>query len=164
MGTGIRLLVAALLLLGSACGDDGNAAPASTTTSTTATTTAEPQPVGGLVATVGTNRLFQPRRELGLGLRNVSGAPITVTGFQLVIPLPYGPVRCDGAGDAYDVAVVRDDGRRVVLPAPEDRAGSVDRVHQRECAAEEVRELVDLRFEGGWARDGVSIAGDPWCS
>lgn len=183
MGTGIRLLVAALLLLGSACGDDGNAAPASTTTSTTATTTAEPQPVGGLVATVGTNRLFQPRRELGLGLRNVSGAPITVTGFQLVsprfapvdpeartvvlppgrrlvIPLPYGPVRCDGAGDAYDVAVVRDDGRRVVLPAPEDRAGSVDRVHQRECAAEEVRELVDLRFEGGWARDGVSIAGE----
>lgn len=181
MGTRIRpaasmLLAVAMGFLGPACSGDERATPAGTTTT-------GPQPVEGLVATVGTNRLFQPRRELGLGLRNVSGAAITVTGLQLVsdrfapvdpeprtvvlppgrqlvIPLPYGPVRCERPGGGYEAAVVLADGRRVLLPAPEDRAGSVDRVHERKCAAEEVRELVDLRFEGTWEREGVSIAGE----
>lgn len=167
MGTGIRLLLVAALVLGGACGEHEPDSPG---------------PVEGLVAEVGVNRLFQPRRQLGLGLRNVSGAPITVTGFQLrsdrfatvepegrevvlppgrrlVIPLPYGPVRCGGDG-GYEAAVSLDGGREVVLPAPEERPGAVDAVHERECAAEEVRGLVDLRFEGRWGREGVAISGE----
>jgi len=180
------------LALGAACGtDDAStavtgepaAAPSTTSSTATSTTTAAPAPVEGLLAEVATNRLYAPRRELGLALRNTTGAPIPVSGFQLVsprfepvepttrsvvlppgrrlvIPLPYGPARCDGASGGYAASVVLADGRRVEVPAPQERPGDVDRVHERECAAAEARQLVDLRFEGDWAREGVAIAGE----
>lgn len=185
--------IGALLLLGAACSGSGTPAGAPDTTgapgttsapATTSTPPAPTTPVGGLVATVGTNRLFQPRRELGLALQNVGDAPLVVAGVQLsselyeplpvtwrevvlhpggrrlVMPLPYGEVRCEGDGGAGLAAVVLlDDGRELRVPAPEDHQGSVRRAHERECAAAEVRERVDVVLHGPWTRDGVAVSG-----
>lgn len=182
--------IAVLLLLAAAC--SGGGAPARTPEAAgsraeapaSTSTTSEPAPVGGLVATVGTNRLFQPRRELGLALQNVGQELVVVAGVQLssglyeplpvtwrevvlhpggrrlVLPLPYGGVRCTGDGRADLTAVVLlDDGRELRVPAPEDHQGSVRRAHARECAAAEVRERVEIAFRGPWTRDGVAVSG-----
>ncbi|MBA2280287.1 MAG: hypothetical protein M3527_03685 [Actinomycetota bacterium] len=161
-------------------------APSAGETSTTSTVPPPaPAPVRGLLATIGTNRLYAPQRELGLGLRNVSDAPVAVTGVQLesslfaavpvtddpvllpaafrrlVLRLPYGPARCDGEADPALVAVVRfEDGQELRLPAVEDYPGGIARLHDRECAAAEVLARADIRFGDVWVRDGVAISGE----
>ena len=147
-------------------------------------TSTQPAPVEGLVATVGTNRLYQPRRELGLSLANHGDAPVVVTGVRLVtdlfeqvpveqrevvlqpggrrlvLPLPYGEPRCeDGPAARFEALVVLDDGRELTVPAPEEYDGAVERLHGRECAAAEVLDAVEVTFEGTWRRSGNSVSG-----
>lgn len=185
----VRRSVAVILLLAcctvAACGDDGgpsSAAPEATTVDVT--TAVAPAPVGGLLATVGTNRLYQPRRQLGLALSNVGDVPAVVTAVQLrtdrfervpleqrevvlqpggrrlVLPLPYGETRCGpSAGGGFVALVVLDDGSELRVPAPEEYEGAVARLHERECAAARVRELVEVTFEGTWERDGNALSG-----
>ena len=42
-----------------------------------------PEPVGGLVAEIGTNRLYAVHRAFGLALRNVADEPVVVQEMQL---------------------------------------------------------------------------------
>ena len=172
---------ACLVLIGStlfACGSDDAPSRAEPRPSAT------PAPVEGLTATVGTNRLYQPRRELGLALANLGDEPTVVTGIRLesdlfepapvarrevvlqpggrrlVLPLPYGAARCDGEPVAeFAATVVLEGGRELVVPAPEEYDGAVERLHARECAAAQVREAVEVAFEGAWRREGNSISG-----
>ena len=75
--------------------------------------------MGGIVAEIGTNRLYAVDHALGLALRNLGDVPVKVRQVQLasdqfttlpitdrevtlqpggrrfVVPLPYGEVRCD---------------------------------------------------------------------
>ena len=46
------------------------------------------------------------------------------------------------------------------MPAVEEYAGAVGRVHSRECAAADIRERVDIGFGDEWTRDGVTISGE----
>jgi hypothetical protein len=163
----VRRALVALALL-AACG--GSSDPAA------------PERASGLVASVGTSRLFQPRHELGLGLQNLGDEDLPVVDVQLesslfatvpptprqmtfpagsrrfTVPVAYGDPRCDG-DDASITAVVRlDDGRSLRVAASDD--GSVVALHQRECAAAEVLEQADIRFGDDWERNGDSIAGE----
>src|SRR5688572_18540651 len=115
-------LVAALVV---ACAGEPGSEPAPPPSAAPTTTVVEePTPVGGLVATIGTNRLYAVDRGFGLGLQNVSDEPVVVRqlqldsdlfetvaltargvvlpprGRRLVLPVPYGEARCDGDGDA----------------------------------------------------------------
>ena len=166
----------AILTAGCASGDDPTtaAAPPSSATTMPSTTTA-PEPVGGLVASIGTNRLYSLDRGFGLRLQNVGDEPVVLRHLQLdsplfepvaptdedmvvpahhrgyVLPLPYGEARCDGeAQPAFDALVVLDGGAELRLHATEDDPGAIGRLHGRECAAAEVRELVDLRWGDDW--------------
>jgi hypothetical protein len=107
-------------------------------------TTTGPEPVGGLLAEIGTNRLYAVHRAFGLALQNVGDEPIVVRQVQLtsnqfatlpitdrdvtlepggrrfVVPLPYGEVRCDEEPtETFDVVVVVNDGEELHLPATE---------------------------------------------
>jgi hypothetical protein len=144
-----------------------------------------PRPVGGLLATVGTNRLYAPDHELGLGLENVGDEPVTVTAVQLVsplytaepmtaqevlleptgrrfvIPIPYGEPRCgDDVEVAFEVVLVLDDGRQLRVPATEEFDGALQRLHARECGAAEVRAVADIGFGDDWRRDGIAVRGE----
>ena len=149
-----------------------DAGSSSTTTAPPPETTAPaPEPVGGLVAEIGINRLYAVNRAFGLVLRNVTDEPIvvqemqldsdlfetmpaterTVTlpagGRRLVLALPYGEVRCDDdPGATFPVVVVLDGGEELHLDAPEEYEGAVARLHARECAAADVHERVDITF------------------
>jgi hypothetical protein len=169
----------AVLLWGAACGgsDDDSAAAS--------TTTRPPEPVGGVVAQLGTNRLYTVNRAFGLALRNVGDEPVVVrhvqlvsdqfeqlpvtdrevtlqpTGRRFVLPLPYGEVRCDvEPTDTFDVLVIVDDGEELRLEATEEYAGAVGRLHARECAAADVLERVDIAFGDEWTQDGFAISGE----
>lgn len=166
----VAVLLAVAALAG--CGDDAEEAAA------------PPGPVDGLLAAVGTNRLYAPNRELGLALENVGERAVTVTAVQLVsplfttmpvaeqdvlleptgrrfvVPLPYGEARCDDSEPAFEVVLALADGRELRLPATEEYEGAVARLHARECAAAEVRETADIRFGDTWRRDGDSITGE----
>jgi hypothetical protein len=176
----------ALAVLAVGCGGSDDPSSASATAApTTETTVVEPTPVGGLLAEIGTNRLYAVNRALGLALRNVSDAPVAVRQVQLtsdqfatvaavdrevtlqpggrrfVVPLPYGEVRCDEeATDTFGVLLVLADGTELRLDAAEEYAGAVGRLHARECAAADVRERVDISFGDDWTMDGFAIAGE----
>ena len=161
-----------VLLVVAGCADSSDAGSSSTTTAPPPETTAPaPEPVGGLVAEIGINRLYAVDRAFGLVLRNVTDAPIvvqemqldsdqfetmpaterTVTlpagGRRLVLALPYGEARCDDeAGETFPVVVVLDDGEELRLDAPEEYEGAVARLHARECATADVLERVDITF------------------
>jgi hypothetical protein len=178
-----------LLVVGLAAGCASDAASSSGTTSTTAeaevTTTEAPEPVGGVLAEIGTNRLYTVNRAFGLALRNVGDEPVVVRQVQLVsdqfatlpasdrgatlqpsgrrfvLPLPYGEVRCDVApADTFEVLVVVDDGEELHLDATEEYAGAVGRLHERECAAADVEERVDISFGDDWVQDGSTTSGE----
>lgn len=178
-----RALLVLLVVAGCAGSDDVGSS--STTTAPRADTTAPPEPVGGLVAEIGTNRLYAVNRGFGLVLRNTTDEPIvvetmqldselfetvppterTVTlpagGRRLVLALPYGEVRCDDApGATFPVMVVLADGTELRLQAPEEFDGAVARLHARECAAADVLERVDITFGDTWVQDGVTIEGE----
>jgi hypothetical protein len=182
MRRSIGVMVIAAALASGACAADGGSTGDRTTTTTTSSTA--PPPVEGLTATVGTNRLYQPRRELGLALANHGDAPKVVTGVRLatelfeptplarrevvlqpggrrlVLPLPYGAARCGGDPAArFEALLVLDDGRELAVPAPEEYDGAVERLHARECAAAEVLQAVEISFEGTWPREGNSVSG-----
>ena len=185
--------VLAPLLLGvTACGGSGDGS-ATTPTSGTPSTSAgpsttepleDPEPVGGLVASVGTNRLYAPNRELGLGVENVGDEAVTIQAVQLdselfepvpvvarqlvlpphsrrlVLPAPYGPARCDGhVRQAFAATIVVDGGEELRLPVAEDHPGAIGRLHRRECAAAEVAERAEIRLGDEWEADGITIAG-----
>jgi hypothetical protein len=141
--------------------------------------------VGGLVGTVGTNRLYALDGAFGLGLRNLGDEPTVVRQVQLdsplfeamppaaeevllqpggrrfVLPVPYGQARCDNdADETFAAVVVVDDGEELRLPLIEEYPGAVVRLHAHACAAEEVRELVDLRLGDQWTRDGDAVSGE----
>jgi hypothetical protein len=172
-------------LLAAGCADSDDEPAASTTQPPETTVDDEPEPVGGLVATIGTSRLYVVDRAFGLALRNVGDEPIVVRQAQLasnrfavlppterevtlhpggqrfVLPLPYGEVRCDGEPEeAFTVVLVVDDGEERRLEVPEEYEGAVARLHQRECAAAEVRERVDITFGDEWTMDGITITGE----
>jgi hypothetical protein len=179
----------AITLLAAGCGDttgpsSASSSPTSTVPPETAATTA-PEPVGGVIAELGTNRLYTVNRAFGLVLRNVGDEPVVVRQVQLdssrfatlpiadrevalqpggprfVVPLPYGEVRCDGEPEeTFGVVVVVDDGEELHLEATEEFAGAVGRLHARECAAADVLDRVDVAFGDDWTKDGVSISGE----
>ena len=154
------------------CGESEQSGPEPTT-----------EPVAGLVAELGTNRLYAVDRAFGLALENVSDesvvvsslrlesplfaadAPtdqeVTVTpGRRLVVPLPYGEVRCDvEPTGTFGIAVVLAGGQAHHLEAVEEYDGAVARLHQRECAAAEVHQRVDLAFGDRWDVDGGAARG-----
>jgi hypothetical protein len=172
--------VAALALAG--CGGaPGEAAPAPSVATTTTAPTAStgPAPVGGLLAEIGTNRLYGIDHALGLRLRNVGAEPVAVAEVQLespmfssqppgpaivqlqaggrafTVPLPYGEPRCgDDVAPVLGALVVLDDGTELHVPAVEEYAGAVERLHDRECAAAAVLEAVDITWSDEWARVG----------
>lgn len=177
----------ALALWVAACSGSSDTAPPPETTATTVTTTTEPPvPVGGLVATIEVSRLFSLQRALALGLQNVGDEPVVVQYIQLetplfetepltarevllqpgsrelVMPVPYGPPVCEGdpSVDSFTAVAVVEGGRELRMKAPEKNAGGIGRLHARECAAEQVREAVDLHFGEAWRADGRSIAGE----
>jgi hypothetical protein len=184
----VRSVLLVGLLLVAACGGQDTEGPASTTAaapSTTTTTTTAPAPVGGLVATVEYSRLFSLQRALGLGLRNVGEVPVVVRSFQLesplfepaafaerevllpahgrrlVMPVPFGPARCEGEPEERFGAIVRlADGTELRLDAPEDHAGTLGRQHDRECASRAVQEQVAVVFGDDWEADGLTISGE----
>jgi hypothetical protein len=144
-----------------------------------------PQPVEGLLATVGTNRLYAPDHELGVGLENVGDEAMTVTGVQLVTPLyadqpmaerrvvleptgrrfvlpvPYGEPRCgEDVEVVFEVLVVLADSRQLRVPATEEYDGALERLHSRECGAAEVRAVADIGFGDDWHREGVAVSGE----
>lgn len=176
-----------VMLLVASCGDTtGPSAATSTSASPPETTTSTaPEPIGGVVAEIGTNRLYVVNRAFGLALRNLGDEPVAIRQVQLtsnqfttlpitdrevtlqpggrrfVVPLPYGEVRCDvEAEDTFDVVVVVDDGEELHLDATEEYAGAVGRVHSRECAAADVLERVDITFGDDWTRDDFVISGE----
>jgi hypothetical protein len=185
-------LLAPLLLGVTACGGSGDGS-ANTTTSEVSTTSAapsttepldEPDPVGGLVASVGTNRLYAPNRELGLGVENVGDEAVTIQAVQLdselfepvpaaarqlvlpprsrrlVLPVPYGTARCgDDAREAFAATIVVDGGQELSLPVAEDHPGAIGRLHRRECAAADVAERAEIRLGDEWEADGITITG-----
>jgi hypothetical protein len=181
----VVLAVLALVALTS-CGDTTGPAVATTTTEPAPTTTQPaPEPVGGLVAEIGTNRLYAVNRAFGLVLRNTTDEPIVVRelqldsrlfatlpptvdeialpagGRRLVVPLPYGEVRCDDeSGPTFPVRVVVDGGEELHLDAPEEYEGAIARLHQRECAAADVRERVDITWGDEWVQDGITVSGE----
>lgn len=189
---GRLLLVVVSLLLAGACGSDRTtpSADGSTTSTappstTSATPVAEPDPVGGLVAEIGTNRLYETRGALGLSLRNVGGTPVEVVSVQLaspayeelaaspatvllqpggrrfVVPLPRGPARCDAdPPSTFRTIVATADGRVLDVPAVEEYSGAVARAHARECAAAAVRDAVTISFGETWQRDGRAAIGE----
>ena len=182
MGRVVGCVLLALVAAGCAGSDD----PAAVTTTTSAPAVdAAPEPVRGLVAELGTNRLYVVDRAFGLSLRNVGDEPVVVRQAQLassrftplppsarevtlqpggqrfVLPLPYGEVRCEGEPEAaFPVVLVVDDGEELRLEVPEEYEGAVARLHERECKAAEVRERVDITFGDDWAMDGVTISGE----
>jgi hypothetical protein len=171
----------ALVVMGCAGDDD----PAAVTTTAAPRIDAAREPVRGLVAELGTNRLYVVDRAFGLSLRNVGDEPVVVRQAQLVssrfatvppsarevtlqpggqrfvLPLPYGEVRCDGEPEAaFPVVLVVDEGEELRLEVPEEYDGAVARLHARECKAAEVRERVDITFGDAWAMDGITISGE----
>ena len=181
----MRRVVGTVLLALAAAGCAGSDdVPAATTTEKPPAETA-PEPVRGLVAELGTNRLYVVDRAFGLSLRNVGDVPVVVRQAQLassrfetlppsarevmlqpggqrfVLPLPYGEVRCDGEPEAaFPVVLVVDGGEELRLEVPEEYVGAVARLHERECAAAEVRERVDITFGDEWTMDGITISGE----
>lgn len=178
---------AVFVLLVAAC--SGSNESTSTAPSSTAVASTEvvepPEPVGGLLATIGTNRLYTLDRGFGLGLRNVGDLPVTVRelqlvsplfetvppvaegvllqpgGRQFVLPVPYGEARCEGEVDeTFAAVVVVDDGEELQVPVAEDYPGAIGRLHARECAVAHVRELAELRFGDEWTRDGDAVTGE----
>lgn len=182
----VRTSVAATLLLIAGCGSDDatSGAPPSSTEPAETTLVEEPAPVGGLLATIATNRLYAVHRGFGLGLRNVGDTPVVVdeiqldsplfepvplsaeevllqpTGRRFVLPLPYGEARCDEPAPTFTAVVVLETGEELRVPAIEEHPGTVERLHARECGAAAVRERVDLRFGDDWTRDGNDIHGE----
>lgn len=183
----IRSASIALLttVLAGACIDPYDGGPPRTTTNAPPVTTAPPaEPVGGLIAELGTNRLYAVDRAFGLVLQNVSAQPVVVRemrldsqqfafrppterevtlapGQRLVVPLPYGEVRCDDGPDpTFPVALVVGDGEVLHLDAVEEYEGAVARLHARECAAAEVLERVDITFGDRWTQDGITVSGE----
>ncbi len=163
----LRAVVGALVaVLVASCGDTTgpSAEPSTSAPPAETTTTTAPEPVAGIVAEIGPNRLYAVHRAFGLVLRNVGDEPVTVRQVQLdssrfaslpitdrevtlqpggprfVLPLPYGEVRCDGeAEDIFAVVVVVDDGQELHLDATEEYDGAVARLHTRECAVAEFK-------------------------
>jgi hypothetical protein len=196
-GRSRRGLLAVALLVLAACTDTNDpAAPTSSSTTSSSTswssTTSstepapepQPQPVSGLVAEIGTNRLYAVDRAFGLALHNLSDEPIVVEAMQLdsplfafappterrvtlspgrrlVLALPYGEVRCDDEpGPTFPVAVTLEGGEVVHLDAAEEYDGAVARLHERECAAADVLERVDISFGEAWVQDGIATTGE----
>jgi hypothetical protein len=178
-------VLSSVLLVAAAAGSCTDGADDARTSSTAApTTSAAPEPVAGLVAEIGTNRLYAVDRGLGLALQNVSADPIVIRAMQLASPLfaaeppterevtlapgrrlvlalPYGEVRCDDdPGPTFPVDVVLEDGDEVRLDATEEYDGAVARLHQRECAAAAVLDRVDISFGDGWVQEGIEVRGE----
>lgn len=190
----VAALLTPLLVFVAACGgsEDGSATATSradtATTSEAPSTTApldDPEPVGGLLASIGTNRLYAPNRELGLGVENVGDVAVTIEAVQLdsglfepvavaprrlvlparsrrlVLPVPYGTARCgDGTREAFAVTIVVAGGEELSLAVAEDHPGAIGRLHRRECAAADVAERADIRLGDDWEADGVTITGE----
>jgi hypothetical protein len=169
------------------CGDSADTSSASPSPTAPADTAAveAPEPVGGLLATIGTNRLYALDRGFGLGLQNIGEETVAVRELQLdsplfatvplaaeavqlepggrrfVLPVPYGEARCDGEpAETFAAVVVLDDGEALRLPVVEEYPGAIGRVHGRECAAADLRERVDVRFGDRWTRHGDAVSGE----
>jgi len=169
------------------CGDSGDtaSAPPSPTAPADTAPVEAPEPVGGLLATIGTNRLYALDRGFGLGLQNVGDETVAVRELQLdsplfatvplaaeevqlepggrrfVVPVPYGEARCDGGpAETFAAVVVLDDGEELRLPVVEEYPGAIGRLHRRECAAADLRERVDIRFGDQWIRHGDAVSGE----
>lgn len=182
----VAALLAPLVLAVSACGgSDAGSAPMTSVAPSTTEPLEDPEPVGGLVASIGTNRLYAPNRELGLGVENVGDEAITIEAVQLeselfepmpeaprqlvlpphsrrlVLPVPYGPSRCgDRVREAFAANIVVSGGEELSLPVAEDHPGAIGRLHRRECAAADVAERADIRLGDEWDVDGITISGE----
>lgn len=177
-------LLATALVAGCDDSSDAGSPMTATTDAPSATTEPAPEPVAGLIAELGTNRLYAVDRAFGLVLQNVGNAPVVVRemqldsvlfafrppsdrevpiapGQRLVVPLPYGEVRCDDEpGPTFPVALVVGGGEVVHLDAAEEYDGAVARLHARECAAADVLERVTITFGDTWTEDGITVAGE----
>lgn len=159
------------------------AAPITTAVPATTTTAG---PVGDLRASIDVNRLFVLEHAMGLGLQNLGAGTLTVVQIQiesnlfetvplapervaltpglreLVMPVPYGAPVCDdpGAGAEVTAVVVLDDGTERRVPASPRSDGTIERLHQRECAAVALLERVAIGFGDDWEPEGFAIHGE----
>jgi hypothetical protein len=132
------------------------------------------EPAPGLEATLRRSRLFETRRQIGLELAATGDADVRVGTIQLVTPLyetvaptdrgttleagarallmpiPFGTARCDGAagGSAELVAVV--DGEEVRVSLTERPDGMLAHLQGIECASAAVLEDLALELSGLW--------------
>lgn len=155
------------LLLLAACGDDGGS------------------PVGGgatgveLTATATRSSLFDSQRTFRLELTNEGDVSVTVASVQLdsplfepvpasprdtqlapgqrlLLPVPYGPSICPGAGRSNLVTVVSGD--EVVVPLGQVPVGVMDALHEVECGEAAVRDAADVDFGADWTSTGPRSA------
>lgn len=155
------------LLLLAACGDDGGSQ------------------VGGgatgveLTATATRSSLFDSQRTFRLELTNEGDVSVTVASVQLdsplfepvpasprdtqlapgqrlLLPVPYGPSICPGAGRSNLVTVVSGD--EVVVPLGQVPVGVMDALHEVECDEAAVRDAADVDFGADWTSTGPRSA------
>ena len=155
------------LVLLAACGDDGGGQ------------------VGGgatgveLTATATRSSLFDSQRTFRLELTNDGDAPVTVASVQLdsplfepvpassrdtqlapgqrlLLPVPYGPSICPGAGPSKLVTLVSGD--EVVVPLDQVPVGVMDALHEVECGEAAVRDAADVAFGDDWTSTGARSA------
>jgi hypothetical protein len=94
-------------------------------------------------------------------------AVVPAGGRRVVMPLEFGPARCDGGedddgeGDEPAVLVADVGGEEVRVPLDQRPEGMLASLHEAECAMEAVRDEVDLRLGDTWERTGPrTIAGE----
>jgi len=158
--------VLAALLLFASCGDEDALAP--------------PADTGPLRAAIARERLFEATRAFELALQNTGPDPIETTdarlrsnlfepvdpdgrvatvwptGDPVTMPLRFGPAVCGGE-DSITTVELTVDGRPSELAIDRVPDGILA-VHERECAAAEVRQVVDLTFADDWqiTADGLA--------
>jgi hypothetical protein len=132
-----------------------------------------------LTATATRSSLFDSQRTFRLELTNDGDAPVTVASVQLdsplfepvpassrdtqlapgqrlLLPVPYGPSICPGAGPSNLVTLVSGD--EVVVPLGQLPVGVMDALHEVECGEAAVRDAADVAFGDDWTSTGARSA------
>lgn len=132
-----------------------------------------------LTATATRSSLFDSQRTFRLELTNDGDAPVTVASVQLdsplfepvpassrdtqlapgqrlLLPVPYGPSICPGAGPSNLVTLVSGD--EVVVPLDQVPVEVMDALHEVECGEAAVRDAADVAFGDDWTSTGARSA------
>lgn len=153
-----------------------------TLTALGASCSTEPDTPAGLRVTLQQSTLFETRRALRLGLRYEGDHDLQIGSIQLssplfesvppeerdavvrangpgvIMPLPFGPARCDEVEEAPPQLITEVDGEEVSVAVDENPAGMLTGLHASECAAVELLEDVDVRFGARWEHTALRTA------